>query len=161
MTARQAALALATLAAAMLAGAFGFEYIGRILPCELCWWQRYAWFACLGLALPAAAAPAGVPRHALLALAAIAALGGAGIAGYHVGVEQNWWQGTAECGGMPWGLTPQQRLEWIMKAPLVRCTDIAWSMLGISMAGWNGLIAAAAGAATLLVVLRETSPSRR
>lgn len=161
MTARRAALALAALAAAMLAGAFGFEHVGGILPCVLCWWQRYAWFACLGLALAAAIAPAGVPRNALLALSGVAALGGAGVAGYHVGVEQGWWQGTAECGGVPSGLTPAQRLEWIMKAPLVRCTDIAWSMFGVSMAGWNGLIAAVAGAATLRVVMREIPASRR
>lgn len=159
MSPRSNALALAGLAAAMLAGAFAFEHIGRMPPCVLCWWQRYAWFAALGLALGAVASPAGAARSGLLALAGLAALAGAGIAGFHVGVEQGWWQGTAECGGLSAGLTAEERLKAILNAPLVRCTDIAWSMLGISMAGWNGLIAAAAGGATVLGIFRTLRPA--
>ncbi|MBL8698941.1 MAG: disulfide bond formation protein B [Alphaproteobacteria bacterium] len=158
---RAIALCLAAVAASMLAGAFAFEHIGRMPPCVLCWWQRYAWFAALALALAATAAPAGAPRTGLVALAGLAALTGAGIAGFHVGVEQRWWEGTAECGGIASGLTAEERLKRILEAPVVRCTDIPWSMLGISMAGWNGLIAAAAGLATLGAVLRDRAGVRR
>ncbi|MBM3522277.1 MAG: disulfide bond formation protein B [Alphaproteobacteria bacterium] len=143
----------------MLAGAFAFEHIGRMPPCVLCWWQRYAWFAALGLAGMAAASPTDALRTGMLVLAAVATLAGAGIAGFHVGVEQGWWQGTAECGGLPAGMTAEQRLKAILNAPLVRCTDIPWSMLGLSMAGWNGLIAAATGGATVLVILRSFRPA--
>ena len=40
--------------AAMLAGAFGFQYIGGMAPCQLCLWQRWPHAAAvliLGLAL--------------------------------------------------------------------------------------------------------------
>jgi disulfide bond formation protein DsbB len=36
---------------ALLGGAYGFQYIGGLVPCEMCWWQRYAHFAALGLAV--------------------------------------------------------------------------------------------------------------
>ena len=38
-TARLIALLLP---AALLAGAFGSEYFGGLVPCEMCWWQREA-----------------------------------------------------------------------------------------------------------------------
>ncbi|WP_164158246.1 disulfide bond formation protein B, partial [Sandarakinorhabdus rubra] len=40
-------------AAALLAGAYGFELIGGLVPCEMCWWQRWALFAVLFLAADA------------------------------------------------------------------------------------------------------------
>ena len=83
----RAPAALALLAAAMLAAAFAFEHIGGLRPCVLCWWQRYAWMAALVCAL-SAVATRGRFASALLLAAALATLGGAGIAGYHVGVEQ-------------------------------------------------------------------------
>jgi disulfide bond formation protein DsbB len=156
MTSRRAAVLLAAIAAAMLAGAFAFEHVGGLRPCVLCWWQRYAWMAALVLAL--AALPAGPYRHGrtLLALAGAAAIAGAGIAGYHVGVEQHWWLGTAECGsalGAP--VSAQERLKQLLETPVVRCDEIAWSMLGLSMAAWNGIVALAAGGVALLVALRQ------
>jgi len=133
------AATLALPAAAMLAAAYGFEHLGGLAPCALCWWQRYAWMAAL--------APAG---------AALAALAGAAIAFFHVGVEQGWWEGTAACGSAlgQW-LSAEERLRRILAAPVVRCTDIPWSMLGISMAGWNGLVALAGGGLALRAALRQ------
>jgi disulfide bond formation protein DsbB len=143
MTPRPAAALLAAIAAAMLAGAYAFEHVGGLRPCVLCWWQRYAWMAALALAIAAAFAGPRKAGGALLALAAIASLAGAGIAGFHVGVEQHWWQGTAECGGATGGaMTAQQRLDQLLNTPVVRCDEIAWSMLGLSMAAWNGLVGA-------------------
>ncbi|MFM8992329.1 MAG: disulfide bond formation protein B, partial [Alphaproteobacteria bacterium] len=94
------AAALALLAAAMLLAAFGFEHLGGLAPCALCWWQRHAWVAALAPACASAAIARRAPRAAaaLLFLAALATLSGAGIAFFHVGVEQGWWEGTAACG---------------------------------------------------------------
>lgn len=161
MASRRAASLLAAIAAAMLAGAFAFEHVGGLRPCALCWWQRYAWMAALALALAALLAGPRRPGAALLALAGIAATVGAGIAGFHVGVEQHWWAGTSECGGVTSGaMTPQQRLEQLLKTPVVRCDEIPWSMLGLSMAAWNGLVALAAGGVAVLASLRQLSSSR-
>jgi len=158
------AAALALLAAAMLAAAYGFEHLGGLAPCALCWWQRHAWMAALAPAFASVAIARRAPRAAavLLLLAALAALAGAGIAFFHVGVEQGWWEGTAACGSaLGQGLSAEERLRRILAAPVVRCTDIPWSMLGISMAGWNGLVALAGGGLALRAALRHVLDAKR
>ena len=66
---------------------------------------------------------------------------GAGIAVFHVGVEQQWWPGTAECGGIDGAnLSLEQLKAQILAAPVVRCDEVAWSLFGISMAGYNILL---------------------
>ncbi|KIC49274.1 dihydroneopterin aldolase [Tateyamaria sp. ANG-S1] len=119
--------------ALLLAGAFIFQALGYA-PCEMCVWQRYphAVAAVLG------ALAVVVPGPALLALGALATLTTAGIGGYHVGVEQGWWQGPSSCSaGAVDGLDPDALFDQIMAAPLIRCDEIAWQFAGLSMAGWN------------------------
>jgi disulfide bond formation protein DsbB len=118
-----------------LAVAFGSQHFGGLQPCVLCVWQRWPWGAAILLALLALLIPPA--RRGFLGLAALAVAVGAAIAGFHVGVEQAWWEGTAECAA---GATPQTLEElraMVAKAPVVRCTDIPWQALGLSMAGWN------------------------
>ena len=67
----------------------------------------------------------------------------AGIGGYHVGVEQGWWEGSQECVGDTAKADSLQDLKAkIMSTPIVRCDDVAWSLFGISMAGYNFIAAA-------------------
>lgn len=123
---------------AMLLGAFAFQYIGGLLPCVLCLWQRWPHAAAvllgtLGISLGGRIWPL---------LGALAALTTAAIALFHVGVEQTWWEGLASC--------TVNALEGVSATDLlntdvsvggpVRCDAIAWQMLGISMAGWNGIV---------------------
>ena len=136
---------------ALLLGALAFQYLGGYPPCVLCYWQRYAH---VGAALLAAGALT-MPRLApwALAAAALVLLAGAGIAGFHVGVEQHWWAGTAECGSAVTGASSVEELRArLLAQPVVRCDEVAWSLFGLSMAGYNllfslGLAAIAAGAA--------------
>ena len=91
----------AALGIAMLGGAFAFQHWGGLAPCVLCIYQRWPWVAVIllgSLAVVFRRRPAAA--HTLLGLAALAMLVGAGIAGFHVGVEQYWWAGTAECSGV-------------------------------------------------------------
>jgi disulfide bond formation protein DsbB len=44
-------------------------------------------------------------------------------------------------------------LDRILAAPVVRCDEVAWEMLGLSMASWNAL-ASFALAAVWLVALK-------
>ena len=157
----QTAALLALLGAAMLAGAMAFEHWGELAPCALCIDQRKAWGAVILFATLAAWAE-GRSRIAIallfLVLAGAAAFAGAGIAGFHVGVEQKWWQGTAACGGGFAGFGDggvASIRERLLQRPVVRCDEVAWSMLGISMAGWNGLISLAAGLGAFYVVVRD------
>ena len=71
---------------------------------------------------------------------------------YHSGVEQGWWEGPSTCTSGPiGGLTPEQLMEQIMSAPLVRCDDIPWEFIGLSMATWNGIISLALAGIWLMV----------
>ena len=127
-------------AALILASAFGFQFAGYH-PCDMCWWQRYPYMVAMGIALIATAARQIPQKWALLLLALVFAVD-AGLAMYHVGVEQRWWEGVSTCSSLV-GVTDSvnDALDAIMNAPLIRCDEIAWSLFGISMAGYNFLLA--------------------
>lgn len=134
---RRAALALLAACAALLAGALVFQYGFGLEPCTLCRWQRWPHIFTIFLAA------LGWSFHSrpALALAGIALLGGAAVAGFHVGVEQLWWEGTRSCGaGSLAGLSVDALREKLLATPVVRCDEIAWSLFGVSMAGYNALI---------------------
>jgi len=137
-----AALAAAGSAATLLA-ALGFQFIGGLAPCEMCVWQRWPHVAAIILGALAAA----LGWRAAMALGAVAMLIGAGLGVMHVGVEQHWWTGITTCSAPPvGGLSTEELLAQIMAAPLVRCDEIAWSLLGVSMAGWNAILSLALAA---------------
>ncbi len=125
---------------ALLLGAWGFQYLGGLAPCKMCIWQRYPHAAA---ALIGAVALA-LPRVTVLPLlGALAAATTAGIGVYHAGVEQKWWEGPSSCTSSDiGGLSTTELMDQIMNAPLVRCDDIPWEMLGLSMAGWNAVLSA-------------------
>jgi len=144
------AIVLAT-PVALLLGALAFQYWGGLYPCVLCMWQRWALVAVIVFALPAFIWADRRGGIWLLALAGLALLAGAGIAGFHVGVEQMWWEGTAECGGTAtFGKGIDALKESILsRAQAPRCDEVPWAMLGISMAGWNMIISGILGFAVL------------
>ncbi|MHB1217192.1 MAG: disulfide bond formation protein B [Alphaproteobacteria bacterium] len=155
-TPRRIALVLAACAAAILIGALGFQYLGGLSPCPLCLWQRYALIVAMVLALGSALAMDNTAR-VLLALAGVAFVASAGIGGFQVGVEQGWWQGTQGCaGGQPTAGTLDQLLAQAQGKPPARCDEVAWSLFGISLAGYNFLISLAlAAVAAVRVALTE------
>jgi disulfide bond formation protein DsbB len=113
----------------------------------MCYWQRWPHAAAILLALGAIFSPLSAPRTrtlVLLASLAIAVSGAIGV--YHAGVELGYWEGITVCTA-----TGATSLEDIMKVPLVRCDQVQWSLLGISMAGWNAVISL--GGAALITFL--------
>ena len=156
MTTEQKARSLALLTPlVLLGGAFISQFGFGLFPCEMCWWQRYAHFA----ALPFAVLAILMPRQskalvALVALAAVAIAVSAAIGAFHAGVEYHWWQGFTECtsyaakGGDP--------LEAIMNAPLIRCDAAQWTLLGISLAGFNFLFSGATAVAIFALLARKS-----
>lgn len=146
----------------MLGAAFAFQHLGGLDPCVLCVYQRWPWVAVIAAGVLAllAARHAG-PARVMLGLAAIAMLTGAGIAGFHVGVEQQWWAGTSECGGVTGQAKTVEELKaQLLATPVTRCDEITWSLFGISMAGWN-LIVSAAGGVLLAWQVIDRKPSAR
>jgi disulfide bond formation protein DsbB len=139
---------------ALLAGAFGSQYFGGLYPCEMCWWQRYAHMAALVPAALAFTAPAQSGRarmFTLLAALAIAVSGAIGV--YHAGVEAKIFEGFTQCTATSTaGLSTAELLKQVVHAPLVRCDEVQFRFLGISMAGWNAILSL--GSAVLILVLR-------
>lgn len=122
--------------AALLAGAYAFQYIGGMAPCTLCLWQRWPHAAAVVIGLAALA----LPGRLLPLLGAAAALATAGIGAYHTGVERGWWEGPTTCtAGDISQLSPEELLNQIMAAPVVRCDEVPWEMLTLSMASWNAI----------------------
>ncbi|THD61941.1 MAG: disulfide bond formation protein B [Bradyrhizobium sp.] len=140
-----AAAAVAAIAAATLAGAWFFQLVLDILPCPLCLEQRYAYYLAIPLgALVAFAAARNVSRAVLLAglaILALAALGNAGLGTYHAGVEWGLWQGPTECTGpiVNFG-SASNLLERLNTVKVIRCDEVQWRFLGLSLAGYNVLI---------------------
>jgi disulfide bond formation protein DsbB len=141
---------------ALLWGAIGSQYIGHLVPCEMCMWQRWPHIAAIVLALLAIALR-GTPSasRGFTALAALAILVSGGIGVYHAGVEYHWWQGITRCTApILSGGSTQDMLAQIMAAPIVRCDQPQWSLWGISLAGWNAIISIISGASILWLIAK-------
>ena len=139
--------------ASLLAGAYVAQYGFGLPPCEMCWWQRYPHFVALALAIAAYARP---PARVLLWLCA-AAIGVSGLIGaYHAGVEYGWWEGMTACTADLSG-SGEDALQAILNAPVTRCDVAPWSLLGISLAGWNFLISGTAALAIAYLLTKHGS----
>lgn len=129
-------IALATGASALiLGGAFVFQALG-FAPCKLCLWQRWPHAAAIvigGVAI-------GTGRRALAWLGALAAAATSALGFFHSGVERKLWDGPASCTGSGVGnLSVEDLMAQITAAPLVRCDEIPWQVMGITMANLNAL----------------------
>jgi len=135
MTRTQLILIAAAGSAALLLGAWTFQYFG-FAPCKMCIWQRYPHggtvvIGAIALLLPWALLP-------LLGALAATTTGAIGV--YHSGVERGWWEGPTSCtSGDIGGLSTEDLFNQIMAAPLVRCDEIPWQMLGVTMANLNAI----------------------
>lgn len=136
---------IALIAAATIAGAWFFELVLDIRPCPLCLEQRYAYYLAIPLAaLIALGASKGVSRRLLcagLVVLALALLANAGLGAYHAGVEWSFWQGPTDCSGpiVDFGNTGNL-LDGLNKVKVIRCDEVQWRFLGLSLAGYNVLI---------------------
>lgn len=137
-------MVLAVLGPASVLGAALFsQYVGGLNPCPMCIWQRWPHAIAIALALLAWLPLARTLAPWALRLGALTLLIGAGIGVFHWGVELKFWDGPSTCvGGDISQLSAADLVNQIMNAPLVRCDEIAWSFLGLSMAGWNAVLSA-------------------
>ena len=141
---------------ALLGGALGSQYLGGLHPCEMCYWQRWPHGAAIVLAALAFTGPASSTRSralTLLAALAIAVSGAIGV--YHAGVEAKIFEGFTTCTAVGKGLSTADLLKQISQAPLVRCDEVQFRFLGISMAGWNAILSLGGAALILILSLRS------
>ena len=136
---------------ALLGGALGSQYLGGLYPCEMCYWQRWPHGIAIAVAALAFTTPASTRLSrslTLLAALLIAASGAIGV--YHAGVELGIFEGITTC-----TTTGAVTLEDILKVPLVRCDQVQWSFLGISMAGWNAVLSLGGAALVGFLTLKR------
>jgi disulfide bond formation protein DsbB len=111
--------------------------------------------AAVTIAALAFTAPADSPRArtlTLLAAAAIAVSGAIGV--YHAGVELKIFEGFTTCTATAKGGSTEELLRQIVATPLIRCDEVQWSFLGISMAGWNAILSLGGAAVIAVLTLR-------
>jgi len=144
---RYLAAAVAIASVVILSAAYISQYGFGLKPCILCLYQRVPYAVNIALGVLAFLASFRYPRltKLLIALAASSFLVGAAIAGFHVGVEQNWWKGLPSCGGdiVPQHVSIEELRNAMEHQAIVRCDQPAFVFLGISMAGYNFLISLA------------------
>ena len=133
---------MAILAASVgaLATAYTAEWAFGLEPCILCLYQRIPYAVAGVFGLLALLLPSG--RYRVWAVAGCGAVfvAGAGIAFYHVGVEQHWWMSQASCGAAGAGPEPRtvEELRTLLGAkPPKACDEIDWTLFGLSMATYN------------------------
>ena len=142
---------------ALLGGAYGFQYVwAHLWPCEMCWWQRYAHFAALpfGAAAVLLGSRLRDQGRLLVWLAALAIFVSGAIGFWHAGIELKLLPGFTQCTTTLSG-SSEDMLKAVFDRPMVRCDDIQWSWLGISMAGWNAIISILSAFAILWLSLRK------
>lgn len=148
--------------AAVLGGALISQYWGGLAPCELCLLQRWPWAAAIIISLIAIAVGSrwALPWASLLLTAVFAV--GTVLALYHVGVEKHWFAGPSACTGTATAANTVEALKArILGQAPVRCDEPAWSLWGISLAGWNLLASLVMGSSCLAVFWLRRRPQRR
>ena len=84
-------------------------------------------------------------RRGGLLLLSLIFLVGAALGSYHAGVEWGFWPGPADCGGAapPAAGSMADFLKQLETTRVVSCTEAAFRVLGLSMAGWNVVVSLA------------------
>jgi len=149
------------ISAAMLGAAHFFEQVEKLDPCPLCLRQREVYWAMIAMALVGLGLwklrP--TPRfiEALNILVGLVFVTGAGVAFYHMGVEQGWFP--SGCVAQPPEDAARDALDpdLGLDAPqaTASCAAVPWAFLGLSMAVWNMLVSLAL-AVISFAVARET-----
>ncbi|MDX6807583.1 disulfide bond formation protein B [Terrihabitans rhizophilus] len=140
LIARAAPLLILLVACAALGAALIFQHVFGYVPCQMCLWQRWAYYVGIPLAAVLAAGgtrlPSGLVKAGLavllLVFAANAALGL-----YHAGVEWHFWPGPTSCGAGAAGPSTGSLIEDLKRTRVVACDAAPWHFLGLSFAGWN------------------------
>jgi len=148
--------------AAVLGSAVISQYWGGLAPCELCLLQRWPWAVAIIISLIAILVGSRAPASWLALLLATVFAVGSALAFYHVGVEKHWFAGPNACTGAATAADTVEALKArILGQMPVRCDEPAWSLWGISLAGWNLLASLVVGSGCLAVFWRLRRPRRQ
>lgn len=155
------ALLIGLFGVAMIIGVYFFEYVVGVLPCEMCYWQRWPHMAAIVTSLGATGLYAAriIDRSSLalllwVTLAILAVSVGVGI--WQAGLEWRWWRGPETCSGPRFELSATMNLN----APVQSCEDPGWRMFGLSLAGYNVLCTGTVIVLSALLLLKKIMPPK-
>lgn len=153
-------LVAALAALAVLGVAHGFESFGGLKPCHLCLQQREIYWVAVAVGLAGWVGGRLVRGKHVVAIASLILglifLSEAGLAAYHAGVEWKFWPGPQTCSGAGTTTADIKAIAGLLGGARItspRCDVAAWTLAGLSMAGWNVLVALVLAALSFLVVL--------
>ena len=140
-----AALAIFVISTGTILGAWFFEFVLKLPPCELCLEERLPYHVVIPLALLLTIAAFVQAPQKIISVGFVAViivvLCGAALGVYHAGVEWHFWPGPTACTGSLDNLNAGGSiLNQLQSINVVRCDEAAWRFLGISLAGYNALI---------------------
>ena len=125
------------ISAGLYGGALIFQHFLEFNPCSLCLWQRWPHIIILMLAVISIFVSK--TRFLLIGITLTAWISVA-LASYHVGVEWGFWNGPSGCSAyLDDGENLSRLTDKLLATPVVRCDEVVWSFLGLSMAGWNAV----------------------
>ena len=128
-----------------IGGAWGSQLIGGLVPCDLCFEQRMAYYWGLPILALVLIFWNRLPRTVwLIAVLVVIAifLWSTYMGSYHAGVEWGFWPGPTKCTGLGEGLS-FDALSDINAAKVVPCDKVQFRLFGISLAGYNALLSLA------------------
>lgn len=161
-------LAALVIAAAALASVYVLEYVFYQAPCQMCWWQRYAYFVAAPVAMVAiivrwrGAAPWLMSTFCVLL--GLVFLVSFFIAAWHALFEWDIAPGPEGCvasaGSIPTNVKPSELLSQRIAIP--SCKEALWRIpntpWGLSLAGLNALLSLVLAALSLY---SATQPRRK
>jgi disulfide bond formation protein DsbB len=130
------------------------QYWGGLAPCELCLTERWPWDVAIVIAFVAVMAGSRPALPWIALLLAVVFIIGSVLAFYHVGVEQHWFAGPRACTAEATPATLEELKAQLMHQQPVRCDEPAWTLFGVSLAGWNLLASLTMAAISIVVWLR-------
>ncbi|MGB2166904.1 MAG: disulfide bond formation protein B [Candidatus Puniceispirillales bacterium] len=154
----QAVSIITLISIAMLTAAYGFQYLGGLQPCTMCYWQRIPHAAVIGFGVISfwpLLHRHDYARFYLIIIGLIMAVS-AGLGFWHAGVEWGILTGPQGCSGnINFSGNPSAVLDTLLSTKPVRCDEVPWSFLGVSMAGWNLIISLFLSAYAFLTAYAE------
>jgi len=131
---------LVVLSTISISFAFFVEYVLGFEPCILCLYQRVPYYLLMVMGI------AGLVLQnskSLIYIAMFVFLSSAILAGYHTGIEREWFNPSDTCNpgfNIPEDASVDEIREMLYAAPVATCTRAAFKILWLSMTEWNLLL---------------------
>ncbi|AKR57257.1 Periplasmic thiol:disulfide oxidoreductase DsbB, required for DsbA reoxidation [Devosia sp. H5989] len=147
---------------AAIAGAWGSQLFGGLVPCELCLEQRLAYYWGLPILALVLILWNRLPLavwYVAMAIVALIFVWSTYMGGYHAGVEWGFWPGPTACTGTGDGVSFND-LTNIDAARVIPCDAVQFRFLGISLAGYNALVSLAIVALLVFSIVKQAQGRR-